>query len=124
MATGAVHGKDGRITISANVSEVSSWNATYFTDPADVPSFDSSGFFDRIPGLIHFDGTFETNVFLNKPGAQASALFKTAASATATKPTFSCNVVVGGIGAAVVVDDAIRWTYDFVSNGPVTIVTT
>ena len=124
MATGALSGNSGQVKATGTVNEVSSWTATYTSNVADVTSFDSSGYVEKIVTLTQFDGSFVSQVFNNKKGLQSSGVFRTdSAAVSATKPTFSCKFVITGMAPTVSAapGDAITWNYDFESTGPVTV---
>ena len=121
MATAAVHGKNGKVTIGTEVAEVSNWSGTFLTAQSDTPSFSSSGWMDHVDGLKSFEVSFESYVFLNKQGDQASAIFQTNTSVASNTPSFSCRIAIENMGVATPVDDKIVWTYDCKSKGPVSI---
>jgi len=124
MGTGALSGNSGAVKAGGTVTEVSSWTGTYTTNVADVTSFDSSGYTEKIATLVQFDGSFVSQVFNNKKGVQSSGVFRTdSSSVSATKPSITCRFVITGLGANVssAAGDAITWNYDFESTGPVTV---
>jgi hypothetical protein len=124
VATKALSGNSGQVKAAGTVSEVSTWTGSYTSDVADVTSFDSSGYVEKITTLVHFDGNFVAQAFNNKKGLQSSGVFRTdSSSVSSSKPTFTCRFIITNMTPNVTAapGEAITWTYDFESTGPVSV---
>jgi hypothetical protein len=124
VATQALSGNGGQVKAAGTVNEVSAWTASYTTDVSDVTSFDSSGFVEKIPTLVHFDGNFVAQAFNNKKGLQSSGVFRTdRSSVSSSKPSFSGKFIITNMTPNVTAapGEAITWNYDFESTGPVSV---
>ncbi len=121
MSTAAISGFGGKVKFgNTTLTEVRNWKGSYGVDTADVTALSSSGYRHRISTIKDFTGTFETNVYANpQPGVSTSAVFYVGATSSATKPKIACKVFLKmSIDVPV---DAVNFTYDFESAGPVTI---
>ena len=115
-SSAAVSGKSGRVIIGTTVAEIVEWSLNRTVDAIDVTSMDSLGHKQFIAGLDGADGSFSTNVFVNKTGEQLDVTLGVGASAAANTPDITGAVVITSEGFAVPVDDKVAYTYDFVFN--------
>jgi len=119
--TVAISGFGGSVTISSSaVTEVTEWNGTINVNTADVTPLSASGWINRINTTSDFSGTFTANKFLNlTSGNPRNAVFAVGASAGATTPTITCRIYHST--GVTVPGDAVEWSYDFESDGPLAI---
>jgi hypothetical protein len=124
MATAAIHGKSGKVTVGSAVAEVTSWSMSRTTAADDATSMDSSGNAEFIDGLFNWSGSFTTLVYGGLVGAQAAATFSTAAAASATTPTFSGAIIITDEPIQVEVNGVVQYQYTFQGTGACTVATT
>jgi len=121
MATagGAISGFGGSVNVGGAVSNVKEWTGTINRENADVTHLGSSGWRNRLGTVNDFTGSFTTNTFLAT--TTGAAVFSVGAAASTTKPTISCRVNLStGFNVPA---DAVEFTYDFESDGPIAIAT-
>lgn len=123
MSTAAFSGFGGHVTwAGTSMTEVKNWKASYNQETADVTSLSSSGYRDRIATVADLTGSIETNVFLSTSMGKARALvLYTHTSSSTSTPSISCRAFLKL--SIDVPADAVGFTYDFESTGPVTIAT-
>jgi len=123
MSTQAFAGFGGHVTwAGTSMVEVKNWKASYNQETADVTSLSSSGYRDRLATLADLTGSIETNVFLSTSMGHARALVLYAGvSSSTSKPSLSCRAFFKL--SLDVPPDAVNFTYDFESTGPISIAT-
>jgi len=122
--TVAYSGFGGSVSVSSSVNaEVREWSADVNIESADVTRLSASGFVDRIVTRTDMSGTFNANVYIPAmaTGAKRTMVLKTASSNTTTKPQFTFRAIISP--SVSVPGDAVDWTYNFVSDGPITVAT-
>jgi len=119
--TSAISGFGGSVQVSSSVAvEVKEWNATLSIETADVTPLSSSGWRNRINTVREFTGSFTANAFMNLTGpSPRTGIFKVGSTTSSSKPSFTCRIY-HSTGVSVP-GDAVEWSYDFESDGPVAV---
>lgn len=115
MATTAVCGHTGSVSIGGGAGEVVSWTLDFNEDIPEATSMASAGFKEYIACLKDANGTFITLKPMGTIGAHAAATFIN------DNETFTLNVIVTDIAVGMPVDGRREITYTFVSTGAVVI---
>ena len=121
--TNAVSGFGGSVTLSASaVAEVKQWSGTINNATADVTHLGSSGYVNRISTTKDFTGNFTSNSFLTLTGPAArTAIFKVGATTSTSKPSITCRIFHST--GVEVPGDAVEFSHDFESDGPIAVAT-
>jgi len=111
------------VNVSSSVqAEIKSWQADVNIDTEDVTRLSASGFRDRIITNTDMTGSFVGNTYISNigVGAKRTVVLKSQSTTAAKAPQFTFRAIIkpsGNIPAT----GAAEWTYNFESDGPITI---
>ena len=122
--TTAYSGFGGSVSMSASVNaEVREFSIDVNIEDADVTRLSGSGFIDRIVTRTDATGTFNANVYIpnTATGTKRVLVLKTASTTSTKAPQLTFRAIVSP--GANVPGDAVDWTYNYKSDGPITVAT-
>lgn len=108
MASAAVHGKDGTVSLGGAISGVRSWSLTHAFDIHDATSMGSSGIRERKVGIEDYNGTAETN---EDPGDISGTVVTL--SLVGGGGTYAGSAMITEITTNVPHDDLVTWNVSF-----------
>ncbi len=117
MATAAIPGFNGSISIGGAVSEGRNINITLECDTYDASSYDSGGNKEAVAGLKGGNGTFEALV----TPTIARGFHAAAAFAVAGGESYSGAIIIQSVVPAAPVDGIANYSYTFMFTGAINI---
>ncbi len=117
---GAIAGKNGNVTFATGYTTgVYTWTIDYTADALDSTAYTSLGFYDYIPGLKGWSGTYgcrlDNVAIVDHPGMEAAAATFTAV----TGITYTGSIIITGISIATPVDGICEVTFTYQGSGHV-----